>query len=306
MLPINLLPNYIHDRGKKPKMVAVYVGVIAAIIIGAVVYANGIQSEVDKAKTDLATATQKQTTYNAKVTEIKKVQGDIAEIGTKQTFIANAQAYNQSWPDTYELMRDLTSKDVLLKSMAISPTDRKTVTMAAFAANEMIIARWWIDLKNHKEIFDNVTMQLPTHPWAPAGANGPGGAPGGGFGGSGGFPGSGGPGPGAAVGMNSSGAVGGFPASGGASGSGGFPGSGGGGGSAAEGVGPTEIEGRSGVNFSVRAILKTALAGGVTAPTWTGGGAAPAPAGGGFGGSGGGAVSGGPSSGGTPSSAGRD
>ncbi len=144
MLPINLLPNYIHDRGKKPKLMAVYGGVIAAIIIGAVVYANGIQNDVNKSKEELATAQTKQTTYNAKVSEINKIKGDIAEIGTKQTFIATAQTYNQSWPDTYELMRDLTSKDVLLKSMAIA-TDRKTVTLAAFAANEMIIAKWWID-----------------------------------------------------------------------------------------------------------------------------------------------------------------
>ncbi len=313
MLPINLLPNYINERGRKPKLTLFWVAVIVGVIVVFGVISSNIQKNVDAAKADLEKANGYKSKYDAQVSAIGGVKNQIAETETKQKFIADAQTYNQAWPDTFELMRDVTSKDVLLKSMAIG-ADHRTLTMTAFAPNEMVIAHWWIDLKKHTDIFDNVVMQIPTHPFAPASANGPGGAPG--SGGPGGFPGSGGfgGGKGPSIGLSGgSGGPGGWrlwrPGSfGGFGGSGGFPGAGGG--AAAEGVGPTDIEGKSGVNFVVRATLRDPLAKGIAnAPIWPagGGGGGNATGPGAFPGSGG-PGSGGPGSGGAGAvgSAGRE
>ena len=86
------------------------------------------------------------------------------ETKTKQKFIANAQTYNQAWPDTYELMRDVTSKYVLLKSMAIGADHKTDQHDGLCAPTRWSSRKWWIALKNRKDIFDNVTMQIPTHP----------------------------------------------------------------------------------------------------------------------------------------------
>ena len=277
MLPINLLPNYIFDKNKKRNAFIAYAVAIAAVAFVFIAWSTSVQAKLTAEKDRLAVATDKQNTYNGVDKQIKDVQAKIALTQTKQTFIANAQTWNDSWAFEYDRLRNLTSPYVLLKSMFIP--DRQTVKMTGFAANELLIAKWWIALKNRKEIFDNVTIQLPTHPYIPQGAanNANGGFGGAGFGAPGGMPGSGGkPMIGA---MGSAGAAGGMPGSGGM-GMMGMGGGGGAGGANSAEVGPALIEDRPGINFVVTAKLKTPLAGAVVGvPAWpigagaTGGGA---------------------------------
>ena len=289
MLPINLLPNYIFDKNKKRNVLIGYGLALAAIVAFFLVMSAGIQKTLDEAKADLADATTKQGTYNNRVADITKVQSDIAELKTKQTFIANAQTYNNAWPATFELFRNLTAHDILLKSMVMDK-DHKTMHLAAFAPGdsnsaEFAIAKWVKALESHPDIIERVSFTVPPHPFvgmAPTnGAAGMGGMGSGRGGMSGGLAGLGGK--GAAMGMPGSG--GGMPslgmAGGGTPGSAGFAGGGGAGGNDA--TGPAEIEGKPGINFNVAATLKTALANGLPVPSWGGGGGAAAPTGG-FGG----------------------
>ncbi len=284
MLPINLLPNYIFDKNKKFKMMAVWGAVLAAIAVILFMKMGSVSAELAAAKTDLDDATTKQAKYTTVDGNIKKVQSDINEIKTKQTFIANAQTYNSAWPATFELARNLTASNILLKSMSIE-TDHKTLQLSAFAPGnsndaEFAIANWVKALEKNGNIVEQVNFKTPPHPFtgtAPA-TNGAGAASGGM-----GMPGSGGPmgtsgGPGMPRGMSGS--------SGGPMGMGGMmmPGSGGPGGAAggaggSDAVGYAEIEGRPGINFNMSIRLKKALAEGIlTAPTWTGSNAPAAPA----------------------------
>ena len=288
MLPINLLPNYIFDKNKKRNVLIAYAAAIAAIAFVFIAWSTSVQAKLSEEQERKRVAEEKQNTYNGLDKQIKDVQGKIALTKTKQTFIANAQTWNDAWAFEYDRLRNLTSPYVLLKSMFIP--DRSTVKMTGFAANELLIAKWWIALKNRKEIFDNVTIQLPTHPYNPQGAanNANGGFGGPGFGGPGGMPGSGGP-P-TAAGM--AGLGGGMPGSGGMGMMGGKMGGGmgmmgGGGGANSAEVGPAMIEDRPGINFVVTAKLHTPLAGAVPGvPVWPAGAAAPGAGGGGFGGPG--------------------
>jgi hypothetical protein len=306
MLPINLLPNYIFDKNKKRNALIAYGVAIAAVAALFIVWSQGVQAKLNEQKDRLATANERKTKYDATDKQIKDVQGKIALTKTKQTFIANAQTWNDAWATEYDTIRNLTSQYVLLKSMSILP-DRKTVSLTGFAANELLIAKWWIALKNHKEIFENVTIQLPTHPYVPQGAgnNANGGM--GAFAGMGGMPGSGGMGGGAGrpmmSGMAGMGGVSGMPGSGGMGMKGGMPGFGGGtGGANSAAVGPAMIEDRPGINFVVTATLKTPLAGAVPGvPVWPANGAAPT---GGMGGPGFPGASGMPGSGGMGGSGG--
>ncbi len=280
MLPINLLPNYIFDKNKKIKMMAFWGAALAAIAVVLFLKMGSVSTELAAAKSDLDDATTKQGKYTAVDGNIKKVQGEIAEIKTKQTFIANAQTYNSAWPATFELARNLTASNILLKSMSIEP-DHKTLLLSAFApgdANtaEFAIANWVKALEKNGGIVEQVNFKTPPHPFtgtAPA-TNGAGAV-----GGGSGIPGSGGGrvgppamgGPGTPKGM--------------ALGPGGLgaPGPGGSGGSASgsDAVGYAEIEGRPGINFNMSIRLKKALAEGIaTAPSWPSGGGAAAPAGG--------------------------
>lgn len=287
MLPINLLPNYIFDKNKKRNMALVYVGVLAAIAIVLLMKMGSVSKELADAKADLDDATSKQTKYTTVDGNIKKVQNDIAELKTKQTFIANAQTYNSAWPATFELARNLTASNILLKSMSID-TDHKTLLLSAFApgdANtaEFAIANWVKALEKNSAIVEQVNFKTPPHPFtgtAPA-TNGAG-AAGGGLG----MPGSGGP-----MGMGGMrGPKGMAGGPGGPMGMGGMmmPGSGGFGGAASgaggsDAVGYAEIEGRPGINFNMSIRLKKALAEGILAPgpAWTPGGGNAAPATGG-------------------------
>ena len=227
------------------------IAAIAAVAIFFVIWSGNVQNELNTAHNELTDATGKKSQYDAKVSEIGKVKAQIASTETKQNFIASAQKYNAAWPEVFSLIRDLTSKYVLLKNMAFTETDHKTIRLSAFAGTEEAIADWWTKLRNRNDIFDNVTMQYPGRPYHPASAAGVAGGMG--------MPGSGG------MGMPGSGGMG-MPGSGGAAGG--------------DAVGPATIEDRPGINFIATLVLKTPLDNGAAVPVWTGVPGAVAPAGG--------------------------
>jgi hypothetical protein len=295
MLRINLLPPYIFDKQKKVQLAIVWGVVAAAAIALFVIWSSGVAGRLDEEKKKLADATDAKTQYDNVESQITDVNNKVAVTKSKQTFIADAKKSNDSWPAVYEQMRDVTSPLILLESLAIDPGNHKALDFAGFAKDELTIARWWMTLRNAKDRFDSVSFNLPTHPYVPANAQGGaggfgqmgrfGGPMGGGrgFGGGSGMPpgmmsgsmppgmsgGSGMP-PMAMAGrpgmMTPGGSgMGGF----GGSGMGGFRGGMGGGNNA--NVGPAEIEGRPGLNFTGVAMVKDTLAPPM-APTWPAGG----------------------------------
>jgi Tfp pilus assembly protein PilN len=272
MLRINLLPPYIYDKQKKVRLGIVWAAIVAATLFGFLFVFVTLNKT-------LADDKDQQTKAEGLRADFEKVEADItkekqarAEIERRQVFIASAQKYNDSWSAAFEMMRDVTANNILLKSMAIDKT-RKTVSFTGFAKTEEDIVRWWEYLRNNYAgpdatlPFDNVSFSLPGHPYPPKGSAAAGGAPG-----SGGFAGPRG-------GLPSMAGFGG-PSSGGPSsggGSGGFGGSGGGAGNDTT-VGPGSIEGRPGINFTASVVLKKALAEGIPVPVWSAGAAPAAPA----------------------------
>ena len=254
------------------------IAAIAAVAIFFVIWSGNVQNELNTAHNELTDATGKKSQYDAKVSEIGKVKAQIASTETKQNFIASAQKYNAAWPEVFSLIRDLTSKYVLLKNMAFTETDHKTIRLSAFAGTEEAIADWWTKLRNRNDIFDNVTMQYPGRPYHPASAAGVAGGMG--------MPGSGGMGMPGSGGMGMPGSGGKMPMGMGMASMGGSPGSGGmgmpgsGGAAGGDAVGPATIEDRPGINFIATLVLKTPLDNGAAVPVWTGVPGAVAPAGG--------------------------
>lgn len=278
MLPINLLPNYYGDKQKKINawigMGVLLVGVVGLMAFLLIDQSNKLAAATEEKKI----ADDFKVKYDEQVSKISKVKSKIADIQTKQLFIANSQKYNDAWPEAYDLTRNLTSNDVRLNSMAFTGPDHKTIKLAVFAASEEVMYQWWKQLVVRKDVFDKVSFEFLGRPWAPdkpaaGGAAGSAGMPGsGGMPGSYGMPGSGGMGGGKGPSVGSISMPG-------APGSFGVPGSGGGG-SGSSPVGPTEIEGRPGINFNVTLVLKKPLDEGAAAPSWPGGGGAPAAGGG--------------------------
>ncbi len=310
MLRINLLPPYIFDKQKKVKL-AILWGVVAVAAMALFIVWNGsVASTLNDAKNQLTEATTQKGNYDAVEKQIQDANAAVAVTRSKQTFIANAKTNNDAWPAVYEAMRDVTSPVILLESLAIEPTNHKALDFVGFAKDELTIARWWMTLRNAKDRFDSVSFNLPSHPYIPpAAANGTGGMAGyggmmggrgmgypGGMGGGFGGSGMGGRGPmmaGMSGGMGSSmgapmmAGMSGGGKMGGISGMGSMAGMGGMGGRASADTGLTEIEGRTGLNFTGVAIVKDTLAPPI-APTWPAGAAAAGGFGGGMGGMGGG------------------
>jgi Tfp pilus assembly protein PilN len=285
MLRINLLPPYIYDKQKKVKYLVTWLAAVAVVLGVFLFWFVTLNKDLSDQRDLEAKATQLRTEFEKYDKDINGEKQARAQIEQRQTFIANAQKYNDSWPAAFETMRDVTAANILLKSMAFDKS-RKVVSFTGFAKTETDIVKWWMYLRNNyagpdaSMPFDNVAFSLPPHPYAPqtAAAGGAGGP--GGFGGSGGGSSSGGP-----MAMGGKMSEGGPSSSGGGgfSGSGGGP-SGGGGGNNEKSVGPGLIEGRPGINFTASVVLKKPLADGIPVPTWPSG-AAPA-ASGGFGGGG--------------------
>ena len=277
MLRINLLPPYIYDKQKKIRLIGIWATIVAAALIGFLFVFVTLNKTLAEDK-------EQQTKAEGLRADFEKVESDItkekqarAEIERRQVFIASAQKYNDSWSAAFEMMRDVTANNILLKSMAIDKT-RKTISFTGFAKTEEDIVRWWEYLRNNYAgpdatlPFDNVSFSLPGHPYPSKGSAAAGGAPGsGGFGGPrGGLPSMTG------IGSPSSGG----PGSGGfGGGSGGGFGGGSGGGGNDTTVGPGSIEGRPGINFTASVVLKKALAEGMPVPAWSAGAAPAAPAG---------------------------
>jgi len=298
MLRINLLPPYIFDKQKKVQVAIVW-GVIAAAAIALLMVANGnVSNQLGDVKKQLDEANNFKSDWEGLDGQIKGVNDKVAVTRSKQTFVANSKTNNDAWPAVYEAMRDVTTPTILLESLIVSPADHKRLDFTGFAKDELTIARWWMYLRNNaKDRFDSVSFNLPAHSYVPATAqNNAGGfglgrmsgmPPGMGRGmmggpGMGGAPMSSSFGGGMPQGMMSSsmgaGMMGGkagmmMPGGRGISGMGGFGGGGGFGGVASANVGPAEIEGRPGLNFTGSAYVKEALAPPI-APTWPAGGGA--------------------------------
>jgi hypothetical protein len=279
MLRINLLPPYIYDKQKKIPWIIGSLALIP-ITLGALLWWGAIAQAAVTAANDRKQAAQAQKDqYDKLDSDIKKEHAAVDATKQKQTFVSNAIVYNQSWPQVYTTMRNVTSPRVLLKSMYVSD-DRKSVNFTGWCQYEEDLVRWWMYLRSQTALFSNVHFRLPDHPWPPkeeAGAGG--GDVSGGPRGAMGMPG------GSAGGMGSGmmsmmgpGMMGG--SSGGGRGGQG-PGSFGGGGGNSDAVGPEEIEGKKGIKFSAFVTLKEPFAKGIAPPSWAVGGA---PAGGGPGG----------------------
>jgi len=273
MLRINLLPPYIYDKQKKLPFIVgslLLIPITLALLFFMFTAANAALEAANKRKSDALT---QQEQYNKYVQDGKKEDDAVAATKAKQTFIASAIKYNEAWPEVYTSMRDVTSPKVLLKTMYIGD-DHKTINFTGFCENEEDLVRWWMFLREQKNMYTDVHFRLPEHPWPPKAENtggGGGGAAmsmmGGGMPGmSGGMPGMGGSGGAPTALGNRRGAM-----MGGSAGPGTFGGSGGGN---SDAIGPEEIEGRKGIKFSAFATLKQALANGIPTPTWATGGAA--------------------------------
>jgi len=273
MLPINLLPSHYGDKDKKRNAIIGMVVLVAAAAIIMFYFYNEQVKLYNAAVEEKTTAENFKTKFDAQVTAINKVKAKIADTETKQTFVESAQKYNDSWPAAFDMIRNLTSPDVLLKNMAFTDTSHKTISMAVFAGSEDIMYRWWKQLKTHNDIFESVRFDFKGRPYDPEAATA------GGAGGSAGMlsgPGmAGGKGPGSSGGPAA-------PMMSAPGGSYGMPGSSGGGASGGDPVGPAEIEGRPGVNFNVTLVLRQPMDNGAAAPAWTGSGAPAAAAPGGF------------------------
>jgi hypothetical protein len=291
MLRINLLPPYIYDKQKKIKWVVGSVAIFAATLIGLLAWGNSINKVLDEETVKKDEAHKQLDLFNDASQKIKAEEAKQADTKKKKDFVETSQQYNESWPTTFLAMRDLTSKNILLKSLTVN-SDRQTLAFTGWARDEGLIVRWWMDLKN-SGLFSSVFFNLPPHPHEPSApvttaSSGPIG--GGGFGDTGagsggGFGGnrsSGGLTP-ASVGQNITG--GGAGSGGGFGGKGGPVGVGGaGGGGGSSDSGPEVIEGRPGIRFTATATLVKPLPGGATVPTWGSGGGSSGGGGGGFGG----------------------
>jgi hypothetical protein len=307
MQPINLLPPYIYDKARKRSVWIAWGAAVLASIIGFVVWASTIRAQLRVEQDRNEQAKTLKTEYDGYTTQINSEKTRIADIQRKHDFIVDARKWNDAWPSTYEMMRDLTSDQILLESMALDPQLRQRLDFTGFSATEMNIVRWWMLLRNNVDKFDSVVFSLPVKGYPGAGAANAGMA--GGFGGPGmmgGYRGMmgampGGPptsmggsmggrmpmgampgGPPTSMGGSMGGRMGGMPMASGAPPTAGVynPRTGAMAGATAGGFGPaagrgpggdvgdTEVEGRRGINFTAYAMLKTPLAGGIPLPVW--------------------------------------
>jgi len=282
MLRINLLPPYIYDREKKIPFIIGSLALIPLTLVLMLMWGAKAQSELDEAKKRQSDAQEQKTQYDKFVSDINAEHATVAATKQKEDFVANSIKYNDSWPEVYTAMRDVTSPKVLLKSMYVSD-DRKSINFTGWCPVEEDLVRWWMYLRAQSAMFTDVHFRLPDHPWPPKAEASAGGAGGGMMmGGSGGSAmssggmmtsggGSLGPPPGGAMAPGISGMM--------MGGSGGMMGPGGGsfgGGGSSDAVGEEEIEGRKGIKFTASATLKNPLAGGIATPVWGTAGAASA------------------------------
>jgi hypothetical protein len=290
MLRIELLPDYIGDKNKIRNLGLLWVAGVV-VVAGLLLAMNSSAGKANEdAKADRAAKEALKATTDKNKKDIADEQHNRAVIESKQKFVLNARTYNDGWAEAFETIRDVKPADnsIVLDSMALDTAKHQTVSLTGFGSDEKAVVRWWMSLRNNTALFDHVNFDLVPHAWTPVAdqASNMGGPGGFGSGGSGGF-GSGGA-PGNKM-QNMLTAMGGGM-------SGGSGGGMSGGGRATAGNGPTDLEGHHGINFTAAVVLKTALAGGIPTPSWSGGGAAPAPTGmGGMGGMGGGMGSGGAS-----------
>jgi hypothetical protein len=308
MLRINLLPPYIYDAAKR-RTALILASLLPLLVLGAFAFwyshEAGKLAVAENRKTE---AENQKRQYDNYETQIRNTNDQIAQIRQKETFVADAREFNESWPDVYRKVRDVTSSSILLNQMSLDG-QRRTVNLAGFTTSETNLIRWWMYLRSRcsdivdasgrklPALFESVRISLPPHPYQPEGGRGVAGAGGfgrGGFGYGGGIPGMPGMGGGPAgmmgpAGMGPMGPMAsGMPGMGGRGGVAGLGGRFGGGGlgQASGGATETEIEGRKGLTFTAFAVLKEPTAGGKPVPSWppAGGGRAGGAMGGAMGG----------------------
>ncbi|MCX6381988.1 MAG: hypothetical protein NT023_21350 [Armatimonadetes bacterium] len=287
MLRINLLPPYVFDDQKKRNVMILWGSLTVVAAVAGVLWIQTSKAAADKSEEDNKVALDFQTQYTTTDNKIKTVKDAVAVTKSKQEFVLNATTYNSAWSKVYEDIRNLTSSKVVLDKLILSsPT---TVDVTGFAPTELDVARWWTELRK-SELFEKVNFELPPHPYPPTGGAGGAASPM-----TASFP-SGAGNPMAGGGMG--GAMSGMMGRGGPSGMAGGGAGAAGGGKAGEGL----LEGRPGLVFTAKFVLRKAFAEGKSAPSWPAGGGAPAGGGGGMSGMMGGGgmsgmMSGGPSGG---------
>ncbi len=276
MAKISLLPPYVHERRARPVFFGIATALVAAVIIAFVAWYISLKGVLSQAQQQLDSANSLQSQYQDYQSKVQQVNSSIADIKSKQDFIASAQKYNDSWWKAYTAVASDTSPYILLHSMEIDPRNHSLVHLTGFCPNEMELARWWIFLRNDTAKFQSVYITMPSHPYPPESANAQNGNQAyGGFGSYGppkGPYGAGGPMTSSPMSSSPYGMGGGPPGM--PYGMSGMPGSpyggmGGGGGNQNNGVAtPTEVEGRKGFDFTADLVLQDSLAPPATAPTW--------------------------------------
>jgi hypothetical protein len=149
MQPINLLPPYIYDKQKKAALIGVWGAVAAIILIACVAYAGKITADINAAQAEKEQASNRANNWSTSDAAITKINQEIASDKSKLDFVKNAQKWNDAWPGLFEMMRDWTSNDILLKTMSLDPQAHQVITLTGFAQDERKIIQWWMLLRNN-------------------------------------------------------------------------------------------------------------------------------------------------------------
>ncbi len=285
MLRINLLPDYIHSKNKIRNLGIGWGVAVFALALFLLFINKTAADNLQAAKDDQAAKEQLKSQTDGVTKQINDEKQRRADIETKQKFVVAGRKYNDSWAGMFEVVRDVTPTDasIILKSLYIDPAQHKTVSIVGFGKDEATVINWWKQLRSNP-LFDHVNFDTIPKSYTPQSALASAGGPGG-FGGpmmgGGNGPGSGGT-------MSAGNKLKSMQAVMTGAGAAGLSGGAGRGAAASDAVGPGELRGKHGLNFTATIVFKEALDGGEPAPGW--------PAGGG-GGGGAGIMGGGPSSG---------
>ncbi len=169
MQRINLLPPYIYDKKKKATVVGVWAAACVLVIIALAAYAGKVSSDLSQAQTEKQNAEAQKARWDAAEGKIQDIQKAMADTKAKLDFIQNAKKWNDAWPELYSMMRDWTSPDILLTSMALDPQQHSTLNLTGFAADERRIIQWWMLLENNPR-FKQPIFNIPPRGYTPENA----------------------------------------------------------------------------------------------------------------------------------------
>ena len=169
MLRIELLPDYIGDKNKIRNLGLFWVGVVVLVAFGLLAMNGSAGRANEQAKQDRAEKERLLGITTANKAKIADEQKNRQAIEDRQTFVLNAQHYNDGWADTFETIRDVKPADnsIILDSMALDAAKHQTVRLTGFGSDEKAIVRWWMSLRNNTALFDHVNFDLVPHSFAP-------------------------------------------------------------------------------------------------------------------------------------------